>query len=353
MSLSSCTAQSNSSWGSLPGDVFNTISESLPPAHRCLLPQVCSSWRALASSLHSNCSYWRNMCLRKWGPAVLACAPPALRSHSSPANETAAWRRYYIQRVAWFDLPTSPCKLIQEFQGGDPWHIMVACQLSSRTGASMAKHDVLSCVLSAFPTPSAMISAPKAVLEAMLDRVGMQEQRAAALARMSSGFLGDWQTPSQLYGIGPFGQESVYLFQRGAAAWSGFKTNDSNLRIYLAWARSDLRKLGYSAAATAVNSDVQDAVAAAADASTADYALHTPAQAHLMASACPPVAKRDAKLCSAAAASAFDNKHAAITVAAARKRTTRAASAGPALPVVDEPKRPRRCAARRSPFFKK
>ena len=294
------------------------------------------------------------MCLHKWGPAVLASAPPALRSHASAADETTAWRRYYIQRVAWFDLPTSPCKLIQEYQGGDPWHVMVACQLSSRTGPSMAKHDVLSCVLSAFPTPSAMMSAPKTVLEAMLDRVGMQEQRAAALARMSAGFLGDWQAPSQLYGIGPFGEESVYLFQRGAAAWPGFKTNDSNLRAYLTWARSDLCKLGNTAAATAVNAEEQDVVAAATDATTAEYALHTPAQAHLMARAWPPVTKKETKPCAAAAAaSALDNKHAAITVAAARKRNTRAASVGPALSVVDAPKRPRRCAANCSPFFKK
>jgi hypothetical protein len=33
----------------------------------------------------------------------------------------------------------------------------------------------------------------------MMERVGMQEQRANALVRMSEGFLGDWQQPSQLY----------------------------------------------------------------------------------------------------------------------------------------------------------
>jgi hypothetical protein len=77
-----------------------------------------------------------------------------------------------------------------------------------------------------------MLAAPPDALAAMMDRVGMQDQRAKALIRMSEGFLGDWQMPSQLYGIGPFGQESVYLFQRGAAAWASFKTNDTNLSLY-------------------------------------------------------------------------------------------------------------------------
>lgn len=232
MPVASVSDEIGSPWCNLPGDVFNTISESLPPSHRCLLPQVCSAWRALASSLHSDASYWRTLCLGRWGPALLLLAPPATRAHASSVDEAAAWRRYYIQRVAWFDLPVSPIELIQEIQRGNPWRVMVACQVSSRTGPSLAKHDVLSSILSAFPTPSAMLGAPPDSLAAMMDRVGMQEQRSKALIRMSEGFLGDWQMPSQLYGIGPFGQESVYLFQRGAAAWASFKTNDTNLSLY-------------------------------------------------------------------------------------------------------------------------
>jgi hypothetical protein len=225
-----------SPWCNLPGNAFNTISESLPPAHRCLLPQVCSSWRMLASSLHSDASYWRNLCLGRWGPALLLLAPPATRAHASAVDEAAAWRRYYIQRVAWFDLPVSPIELIQEIQRGDPWRVMVACQVSSRTGQVSYRtgpnHDVLSSILSAFPTPSAMLGAPPDALAAMMDRVGMPRQRANALIRMSQGFLGHWQKPSELWGIGPFGQESVYLFQRGAAAWASFTTDDRNLSLY-------------------------------------------------------------------------------------------------------------------------
>lgn len=121
----------SSSWSTLPGDVFNTILESLPPAHRSLLPQVCSAWRALASSLHSDAGYWRTLCVGKWGLALPLLAPPPLREPASLTGTqlAAAWRQYYMQRAAWFDLPSSPYLLIQEEQRGDPWRVMVACQV--------------------------------------------------------------------------------------------------------------------------------------------------------------------------------------------------------------------------------
>jgi hypothetical protein len=226
-------------------------------------------------------------------------APPALCPHTSVAHEAAAWRRYYIQRAAWFDLPTSPHHLIQEDQRGDPWRILVACQVSSRTGASTAKYEVLSGILSAFPSPSTMMSAPRDILAAMLVRVGMQEQRAGALMRMSEGFLGEWQQPLQLFGIGPFGQESVYLFQRGAAAWAAFKTSDTSLSLYLSWARKDLREIARSAGQSEVADDeegsLEHAEVAPAIRSTSVVTAHTAAQAHLMASVCPPDMKKTSK----------------------------------------------------------
>jgi hypothetical protein len=290
-----------SPWCSLPGDVFCSVLELLPAAHRCLLPQVCSSWRALASMMHSDADYWRILSLKKWGPAVMQYAPPALRSHADPSEEATAWRRYYIQRVAWFDLPTSPFQLIQENQRGDPWRVMVACQVASRTGASLAKHSVLASILSAFPTPSAVICAPQHTLAAMMERVGMQQQRAHALIRMSEGFLGDWQTPSQLYGIGPFGQDSVHLFQKGAAAWAYFKTSDSSLRSYLSWARADLKKLKADAASDSTSEQVVPEIQ---DGCCCLVSLHTPAQAHLMARTCSLGLNTDSKRCANAAAAA-------------------------------------------------
>ncbi len=284
--------------------------------------------------------------MSKWGSAVLLRAPPALHLHASAVDEAAAWRRYYIQRVAWFVLPTSPIQLIQEFQRGDPWRIMVACQVASRTGASLAKHDVIGSVLSAFPTPTAMMSAPKDTLEAMLDRVGMQEQRANALLRMSGGFLGDWRIPCQLYGIGPFGQESVYLFQRGAAAWVSFKTNDTSLSMYLSWSRNDLRALAGGAADAETGACKHAAAAAAvAGGGAAKVAMHTAAQAHLMAKACPADMKRETKRCLSAPASCVVS----IQVDAARKRKTDGARAEAGvslvLPADGSAKRPRRAAA--------
>ena len=323
-----------SPWCSLPGDVFNTVLELLPPAHCCLLPQVCSAWRSLASALHSDVNYWRTLCLRRWGPSLLQLASPALLPHASAAHEAAAWRRYYIQRVAWFNLPTSPYHLIQEEQCGDPWRVMVACQVSSRTGASAAKLDVLAAVLAAFPSPSAMMAAPRHALAAMMDRVGMQEQRASALTRMSEGFLGEWQQPSQLFGIGPFGQESVYLFQRGAAAWPAFKTDDTNLSLYLSWARKDLRNLAGQLQAA----EEQLQAAEEGGGRVEGARSHTPAQAQLMASVCPPDVKRGAKRCSSALA---DVRH-TPAAAAAHKRHA-AAGGGSQQPSARQPaERPRR-----------
>jgi hypothetical protein len=345
----STVAEFPSSWCSLPSDIFIIIFEQLPPAHRCLLPQVCSAWRALASSSYSDPSYWRTLSLCRWGSALLRLAPPALHAHASAAHEAAAWRRYYIQRVAWFDLPTSPYQLIQEEQHGDPWRIMVACQVSSRTGGGRAKHDVLNCVLSAFPTPSAMMSAPKNTLMEMLNRVGMQDVRANALIRMSEGFLREWQLPSQLHGIGPFGQESVFLFQRGAAAWPSFKTNDVSLSLYLSWARKDLQKLGGGAepvklvnafdAHVSTEEEAQfsprkhahSADCCAADASSLHIPTHSPAQAYLMSRLSPlyphGASKRCASATSRVAAASTVIKRLGIGVPGTSKRPCRASVA--------------------------
>ena len=90
------------------------------------------------------------------------------------------------------------------------------------------------------------------------------------------------------------------MFQRGAAAWPAFKTNDTSLCLYLSWARNDLRKVD----ATAPHASQQQGArkhaavavaAAAADATNARTSLHTPAQAVLMAAACPPHLHRESK----------------------------------------------------------
>ena len=103
------------------------------------------------------------------------------------------------------------------------------------TGASLAKHDVLGSVLAAFPTPSAMMHAPLPLLQAMMDRVGMQEQRANALVRMSQGFLGHWHMPLELYGIGPFAQDSVLLLQRGAPRLHGLPSPQTTRAFVCTW----------------------------------------------------------------------------------------------------------------------
>jgi hypothetical protein len=42
-----------------------------------------------------------------------------------------------MQRTAWFDLPASPYQLIQEEQRGDPWRVMVACQVIFATASHL------------------------------------------------------------------------------------------------------------------------------------------------------------------------------------------------------------------------
>lgn len=112
---------------------------------------------------------------------------------------------------------------------------------------------------------------------------------------------------------------------------------------YLSWARNDLRKI-CSGVSHHWQTGARDHVAAA---DAVNASLHTPAQAHLMANACPLDMKREPKL--RAAPAVHDTAAtSAVTIisAAAQKRTAAGGRSQASAPLAADTatKRPRRSA---------
>jgi hypothetical protein len=72
------------------------------------------------------------------------------------------------------------------------------------------------------PTPEAAAAADTAALEALIQPLGLQRKRAAALQRFSREYVSkSWSCPTELHGIGKYGADAYYMFCRWEAGRLG------------------------------------------------------------------------------------------------------------------------------------
>jgi methyl-CpG-binding domain protein 4 len=70
--------------------------------------------------------------------------------------------------------------------------------------------------------------------------LGFKNKRTNTIKRFSNDWMTlEWSEPSELYGIGKYGQDSWELFQKGNLAVS---PNDGVLNTYLDWAKTQTIK---------------------------------------------------------------------------------------------------------------
>jgi hypothetical protein len=166
------------------------------------------------------------------------------------ARRPLPWRAYYTFRCSVWDAPPSPLGLIQERYARDPWRLLAACLLCSRTSGSAVVHATVAAFFAAYPTPSSVLEAAAtpgglAVLGALLHPLGLH--REAVLPRTARGFLSQGWTGGdgvrQLYGCGAFTHDSWRVFCLGhAAAVARDKDADRNVRAYASWAVANAKR---------------------------------------------------------------------------------------------------------------
>lgn len=104
----------------------------------------------------------------------------------------------------WFDRHP-----IQIGMGGDPWKVVLACQLLNRTRREQME-DVLAELLLRWPEPESLARAVG--VEDVVRPCGLHRNRARLLTRFSSRWLGDgWEDLRELPGVGVYAADAVGL----------------------------------------------------------------------------------------------------------------------------------------------
>jgi len=120
--------------------------------------------------------------------------------------------------------------LIQEEYLDNPWRMMVCCICLNQTNNKQVR-PILDILFSIIPDPNSAVLCQKERISECLKSTGFQNVKADRIKKMSQRWIEGFVNPSELPGIGKYGQDSWDIFINGNL---GRETSDKKLRIYLA-----------------------------------------------------------------------------------------------------------------------
>jgi len=157
-----------------------------------------------------------------------------LTSLQSSSATSSLWYNYYRHRSSYAssaNLPKSTLLLIQEDYATDPYKLLSACILCSRTSGGPLIRNIVEDFFNHYPTPTDVCEADCATLEEELLPLGLHRERT--IQRFAKDFLGNWSKVTDLHGCGSFAAASWDVFCRGD--WKTVlrdKKADRNVRAY-------------------------------------------------------------------------------------------------------------------------
>lgn len=123
--------------------------------------------------------------------------------------------------------------IIQEEFVDDAWKLLVGCILLNQTSNVQVRRVIYS-LFERWPSPEAMANANVEELSEHIKSLGFRNKRARTLIRFSAEYIAkDFQTASELHGIGKYGDDSFQMFIKG-----NFDVLPTD-RILLAWLRGE------------------------------------------------------------------------------------------------------------------
>ena len=134
---------------------------------------------------------------------------------------------------------TSPYSLLQEIYNEHPWRMLVCCIMLNCTSRKQVDR-VREEFFSKYPDAVDAELADPIEMAELIALLGFKNKRTNTIKRFSNDWMTlEWSEPSELYGIGKYGQDSWEIFQKGNLAVS---PNDGVLNTYLDWAKTQTIK---------------------------------------------------------------------------------------------------------------
>ena len=183
---------------------------------------------------------WKLYSNRRWGSGVP-------ESPFKDVREGHNWYHYYRQRCSTQGngevvlspnntrvLTISPLDLIQEQYAHDPYRLLSACILSSRTRGGNTIRKIINDFMKKYPTPTSVIDADASTMAIELHSLGFK--REVTMKRFATGFMQHWTNVKDLYGCGDFAAQSFAVFCRGDYhSVLKDKKADRNVKAYAAY----------------------------------------------------------------------------------------------------------------------
>jgi len=146
---------------------------------------LSNKWRRQKNPL------WKILAVNRWGNGVVD-------NNTSNIN----WYQYYYQRCstsgAVIPNEISHLDLIQEQYTHDPYHMLTACILSSRTSGGTNVRLIVSDFMTKYPTPTSVINSDASTMEAELYKLGLNREKT--MKQFADGFLKPWVNITELRG---------------------------------------------------------------------------------------------------------------------------------------------------------
>lgn len=143
------------------------------------------------------------------------------------------------EKIQWIP-PRSPHNLIEEILYHDPWALLVATIFLNKTSCTLARPHIF-WFLVENPEPLSVIYRFPKDLEKYFENLGLKKTRAVQIWRMTNEYLqNNWKKPSDLYGIGNYGECAYRMFYLGDF---NVEPTDKFLRIYKEWYRKVMLKV--------------------------------------------------------------------------------------------------------------
>ncbi|KAL1140653.1 hypothetical protein AAG570_000583 [Ranatra chinensis] len=140
--------------------------------------------------------------------------------------------------------PRSPYALIQEDLYSNPWQLLIATVFLTKTTAQRAIPQILK-FLARWPVPEELVNASYDEVLSFFTPLGLEFLRTETVIRFTREYLEkDWMYPSELHGIGKYGNDSYRIFCINE--WREVAPDDIPLTMYRNWLMENAEELGIS-----------------------------------------------------------------------------------------------------------